>query len=114
MGTYLGGSDSIALRDVTGAWSDAYPIGMHPDVTILNGGAPAFLALGGGVGLSRGPSAGGLARTPVARQSNNRNCVNFPKCEFKHRGSGPIARVHEPNCRHRNEQAQESVLLRIA
>jgi hypothetical protein len=69
MGTYLGGSDSIALRDATGAWTDAYPIGMHPDVTILNGGAPAFLALGGGVGLSRGPSAGGFSMVALGADS---------------------------------------------
>jgi len=48
---------------------------------------------------------------------NKRNWFNFPKCEFKHTGRGPIAMVHEhnwPSPRHPNEQAQETVIRRIA
>src|SRR5262249_31523235 len=42
------------------------------------------------------------ARFPAGRRAtfsrvSRWNCVNFPKCEFKHTGEAPIANVHEPD-----------------
>ena len=59
-GAPLAGSDNVAIRAASGAWTPAYPLPMRADMVQITGGVPGFLALAD-VRRSPGSKTGGFS-----------------------------------------------------